>query len=377
MTFNHLLRLILVICISRLIKSDKGIITNSLRFINYSAKTVIYIGEPSKLFLFDLDLSRNASLVLSPFYDKNKSKAHKLKGMFTKTINDKYYTFEKILDKYTFINGNKNETIYDFQFLVTSSVQSIFEASLSLSLTYDDYNYSLLHQLKKRDMINKKQFGIKIYPEFLTGSLFLGGIPSETINDMNGIVIKANESYYTWGFNFDKIQINDNIYYTDAYVYLQANIKTIKVTKDFFIYLNQTILSDYYKNSTCYLSIYSFADREIKCREKEIMFFPNIELIVQGKTLLITKSDIFQCFMEFCSLEIKISENWVLGYSFYQKYITLFDYDTKEITFYKHRDIIELGVEKFNVFKQLIILICVILFINLMLICGIKIKNFK
>ena len=66
--------------------------------------------------------------------------------------------------------------------------------------------------------------------------------------------------------------------------------------------------SDYFSLSTIYEA--KALVKSLKCREKEIVFFPNIELIVQGKIFLITKSEIFQCFMEFCSLEIKIFDNW-------------------------------------------------------------------
>ena len=49
---------------------SENIISNLIRFVNLSAKTVVNIGEPQRFFFFDLDLELNKSLMIEPFYNK-------------------------------------------------------------------------------------------------------------------------------------------------------------------------------------------------------------------------------------------------------------------------------------------------------------------
>ena len=66
---NKLIQYVIIIVIIIKVESEK-IISNLIRFVNLSAKTVVNIGEPQRLFFFDMDLTRNTSLMISPFYNK-------------------------------------------------------------------------------------------------------------------------------------------------------------------------------------------------------------------------------------------------------------------------------------------------------------------
>ena len=326
---NKLIQYVIIIVIIIKVESEK-IISNLIRFVNLSAKTVVNIGEPQRLFFFDMDLTRNTSLMISPFYNKNDSSTSVYKGKITIIENEKNVQYQIMQDQFHLLDSKY--ILNDFNFYLTKSTRVTFEAILSLTFKYDDYDYSLVYQLYNKDVIDKKQFGMKITYDILQGTLYLGGLPQKIVGNLVQNTLKVNDKYSTWGFNIKRIIVGKYTFYSNDYVYLQSTQKAIYVKRDFYEFYNNTILREYYDNNTCYIR--DIRDYRVKCIGREIKYLPPIEVIIQGYKFRINKNNIFTCFLDICSLDMEIREHWVFGTSFFERYITLFDYDDKSVSFF-------------------------------------------
>ena len=227
---NKLIQYVIIIVIIIKVESEK-IISNLIRFVNLSAKTVVNIGEPQRLFFFDMDLTRNTSLMISPFYNKNDSSTSVYKGKITIIENEKNVQYQIMQDQFHLLDSKY--ILNDFNFYLTKSTRVTFEAILSLTFKYDDYDYSLVYQLYNKDVIDKKQFGMKITYDILQGTLYLGGLPQKIVGNLVQNTLKVNDKFSTWGFNIKRIIVGKYTFYSNDYVYLQSTQKAIYVKRDF------------------------------------------------------------------------------------------------------------------------------------------------
>ena len=338
---NKLIQYVIIIVIIIKVESEK-IISNLIRFVNLSAKTVVNIGEPQRLFFFDMDLTRNTSLMISPFYNKNDSSTSVYKGKITIIENEKNVQYQIIQDQFHLLDSKY--ILKDFNFYLTKSTRVTFEAILSLSFKYDDYDYSLVYQLYNKGVIDKKQFGMKLTYDILQGTFYLGGLPQMLVGNLIQNKLIVNDKYSTWGYNIERIIVGKHTFYTKDYVYLQSTQKAIYVKRDFYEFYNNTILKEYYDNNTCYIR--DIRDYRVKCIGREIKYLPPIEVIIQGYKFTIDKNNIFTCYLDICSLDMEIREQWVFGTSFYERYITLFDYDDKSVSFFYEESLLYTNYNK-------------------------------
>ena len=234
--------------------------------------------------------------------------------------------------------------LFDFYLYINTKDKKSVKEFIGLAFHFNNENYSLMHQLKKNNRINELSFTFERYDrDKVNNELYIGGYPKEKIINQHKASLNVNDKFNSWGVNLYEINIEDHqrvisSYDNSHFAIINTNDDMIYVTKDVFSYIKRNVFSRYINENICeYIeednSLY------INCLLTELYDFPNITIVIDGVHFTLPKRKLFVPInsedpYSTCIIQSKSFDYFILGTSFFDEYITQFNYEQKQITFY-------------------------------------------
>jgi hypothetical protein len=311
--------------------------------IPFANKTVInlYVGEmilnKQELFEINLKLSFNCikenyingySLPNSVLVNQQNTGRITMEGM----NNVKFIEITEFVNlPNTNININEMKFFYFEEYLLLPN-------ALAFGRKIYNRKHSLIMNLYDKNIINKECFTI-IGSE---NKIYFGDIPLDTINFhyKNNISIISHDNYITWGFNIDRMLINNKqiLFNKTYYLYFQANTDYIHIPVSIY---NELLVLMNMKNKCEYNT-----NKIVTCNCNDIHLFPQIAFVFNDETFSLNNTDLFEkinhntCTLKlrpnnnFDSYENSYEEMFIFGLLFLNKYPITFDYSTNSITLF-------------------------------------------
>jgi hypothetical protein len=269
---------------------------------------------------------------------------------------------------------------------------------IGLAYKFADEKYSLIHQLKEKNIINHLSYGF--IPSLLIntyekneneninetllnnknkdGIVFFGGIPKNYIFNKYRYNCKLTEKYNFWSCELSHVFIGDinknnnseNIYFeNNNYAYFNAAEMRILAPRDFIIFLKINYFQNELLDGDCKYYMYGTYIFECKCELRDK--FPNISFIFNNYKYTFTSSELFKDYGGgLCHFLIQDNSlrhnNFLFGAPFMSKVISNFDYETKYITFYSPNKLEEINIKELfhpSQIKRYLIIFGIFLFI--------------
>ena len=343
----------------------------------------IYIGDPPQKLLLPLDQELQITWADTIHYKKedsfsskeiNKTKISFRKvNLFGNTISDKIYFINDDIDT----NCSNNITINDFWFVVVGNSRGYDSrvGGIGLSFIFSYEEYSLIHHLKKNNLINYLSYGF-IPPQLIInnnlndsntsfinkeGFIFFGGLPKNYIINKYRYNCKITGKYNFWSCDLPYILFGEITYYSNPnntlffennnYAYFNGAERRILAPEDFMLFLKHNYFKNEIINGTCKYYLYGM-NYVFECLCNIINIFPNISFIFDNYQYKFTSDELFDyygggnCLFVIQGNHLR-KNNFVFGTPFLNKFISNFDYETKYITFYSENKISEIDLDKF------------------------------
>lgn len=286
--------------------------------------------EPS---IFYLDLSSNISLTCEKVTSNANMKSdNPIEIPTTFKVKDKQLKAKIVNFKFEFYPSKG--TVSDLPFYSLESHYGPTKNTLGLAYKFNDENYSLLHNLKKRNIIDRAAFGFGYLKEPV-GKVLLGGFPTKLTEGRSVSHCQVDQGHSAWGCSLRYVLMGEFKYpVKKGYVSFHANASKIFAPQKFIAALKKNIFQDLIKKKICNSTL--FMDWNFECDCKSLHLFPDITFVIEDKKYILEKNEVFyhlafSCF--FIIVESPTNE-WVIGTSFLKKYLTLFDYENSTISFY-------------------------------------------
>ena len=352
------------------------------------------IGTPNQILPLKIKLKYSTlSIVsiLSKFNSGLKKFNHKnsityYSDNFKNEIYTNYDEFIKGIKSKDNIEFDNNIKLDNFNFFLTTETFYDISGIFGLNLIDDRYleNYSLIKQLKERNLISKLIFyfdfdKLENSPLNFKGNLIIGSYPHE-INPK-----KYNkENFFTINVNPNLEALNELYEFTSLKIYYGDNEKndlsdTIKIPIDFtrnlilgskkFLDIITNEINKFYKDkckSNELRGIISFScDKDININLLKDLNFHSME---NNFTFILNPSDLFMLYNDryyylVHFLKYSNDNSWSLGISFLRKFNLVFDQDKKVLGYYK------LNEKTFNenLFLKILLIIALIIIIILII----------
>ena len=244
--------------------------------------------------------------------------------------------------------------------------------TIGLSFKFDNENSSFIHLLKRKGDIEHLSFAFSPINK-LEGDMYIGGIPSEKINNKYKASLSVNQSRKTWGINIDKVVVNFNnqehIYYNTHYSYINTFDDRIFVPNDFFDFLCNTTFVSYFQKKICYLTDDRPDRRHINCNITEISNFPDLVFYIDGYKFPLDYKNLFRALPNKNSYfiiqtnyyDLENQDMFNIGSYFFDYFLINFDYETKKIELYSNNPFETYVENKYAITKVMLIINIVIL----------------
>ena len=261
---------------------------------------------------------------------------------------------------------------FRYSFFLFQSQFSNKADCLALGYTKENEDFSLVHQLKKKELINELSFTL-----FNMTKIIYGELPIEIKRNLSLVSqCEMNQNIPFWNCKLNAILIENKKIEIDDFIFFQSTHRTIFVPKYFIELLKQKIFNKYIKKGICseieiYNSISSFM---IRCNCSAIENFPSLSFLVGNYKFVLNKEKLFEYSInDNCFFNLREStysdKKWIVGTSFYSQYTTTFNYEKDSISFFVQSQIH--NSEKDNIQKIYTITI-ILLSINIYFLCYIK-----
>ena len=142
-------------------------------------------------------------------------------------------------------------SIPNFTFYYSYANEKTSSASIGFASHFDKEDFSVVHQLKKNNMIDRASFG---FGEIIDnrGRLFFGGIPIKHIQNKEKGSCTISQGYMTWGCSLLQVSTDKYIYDNkDGYAYFDSNIKRIIAPNEFMKEMETKVFNKYLKEGIC------------------------------------------------------------------------------------------------------------------------------
>lgn len=357
--------------------------------LNFNAfYTNIYFGEPPQKIQLSLDQELQVTWTDTIHYKQENSINSKeinettisfrRVNLFGKTISDTIMFNSN--EDYLYNNTN-NISIDDFWFVVVGNSRGYDSrvGGIGLSFKFADERYSLIHHLKKNNLITQLNYGYIPFSLVISnnltdnnsnislnqeGLIFFGGIPKNYIVNKYRYNCKVTEKYNFWSCElpyilFGEITYNNNFNNTlffenKNYAYFNGAERRILAPEDFMSFLKHNYFRENILNETCKYYLYGM-NYVFECICNIKNNFPDINFIFNNYQYKFTSEELFSyygggnCLFLIQGNHLR-KNNFVFGTPFLNKFISNFDYETKLITFYSEKQIKE--IDLFNFFQK-------------------------
>ena len=217
-----------------------------------------------------------------------------------------------------------------------NETRNYFPSILSFGYNPQGISTSIVHQFYKSKMINRMIFGIYYYKEKEKGgNIYIGDIPKQLTESKTKGKCKVNDNQ--WGceikdFYYGKYHIKEK-----RKVIFEYEHKDIFIPKE--IYLKLFVLFEkFIKNNTCSNKNYQFYCK-LDSEDEYIGFFekfvPSFNFVFDTFTLSIPSTQLFDHGRFLLLYDRSMDSNdWKIGFTFIQKFLSVYDYDNNEIILY-------------------------------------------
>ena len=285
------------------------------------------------------------------------------------------YKMQQYEDVFTI---NKECKIQEFTFYIVSpNSYHNSDQGYGFVFKFENENLSIIHSLYRNQLIEKKVFSIVTYNNKVDeGTILLGGIPDDISNFYsNKGKCHINEKEFTWGCNITEIAIGNETYSLNLYTYFHS-AALITINSKIVYHL---IYKQFDKN-ICSARQFGYS-MYLECPTKDTLKLKNITMRFDALSIEVPLSKLFTCYPDHCTSNfiynlMESDELFQLGVYFIKLFnITVFDYDSKTISFYSDQlYIIETPVQFLFIIKSIIYVITFISLITSLYIIYIKIK---
>lgn len=226
-------------------------------------------------------------------------------------------------------------SIPNFTFYYSYANKKTSSASIGFASHFDKEDFSVVHQLKKNNMIDRASFG---FGEIIDnrGRLFFGGIPIKHIQNKEKGSCTISQGYMTWGCSLLQVSTDKYIYDNkEGYAYFDSNIKRIIAPNEFMKEMETKVFNKYLKEGICEYLEGGFT-KSIECECDSMKNFPSITFNFGTFEITLNQTQLFSSIFRLCFFNIEghNESNWVIGNSFFSQFYSLFDYEDNTITFY-------------------------------------------
>lgn len=208
-------------------------------------------------------------------------------------------------------------SIPNFNFYYSYANKKTSSASIGLASHFYNEDFSLVHQLKKNNIIEKAAFG---FGEIIEnrGKLFFGGIPLKHIKNKEIGSCNIIQRYLTWGCSLNHVSVDEFMYDNKkGYAYFDSNIKRIIAPNEFMKELETKVFNKYLKEGVCEYLEGGFT-KSIECECDIMRNFPDITFNFGTFEIILNQTKLFSPIFRLCffNIEAHNNSNWVIGNSF-------------------------------------------------------------
>lgn len=312
-------------------------VESSMTYVGGSIYSQVGIGTPPLAITSRICLLSKYSHISSNAYHYLSSKTAKILDEKIILIEDTLIKAIQMSDRIKIYGHPYGEFNYSF-YLYKSELSNKADC-LALGYKKESEEFSLVHQLKKKELINELSFTLLNMTKIIYGEL-----PLDIKRNLS-LVSKCdvNPNIPFWNCKLNAILIENEKIEIEDFIFFQSTQKTVFVPKHFIDLLKQTIFNEYIKKEICseneiYNSISSFM---IRCNCSAIEKFPSISFLIGNYKFELNKEQLFEySIKDKCFFNLREStysdKKWIVGTSFYSQYTTTFNYENNSISFFDY-----------------------------------------
>ena len=375
--------------------------------------TSLNIGNPSKKIFFvitqnisDITFHKKDIYILNNEFNYSplNSDSCEIIKEINNDKNQKQFFLKDDIELYEDINLNKKiKSKIMFNFIKDNSNKynnHLFEIGFPLNKNLDKLNSSsFIYQLKSSSKINNYKISLH-FNSYNSGFYLIGNYPHYFIpNNFSEYQLIStysipNNPSYQFQIIFDEVYISNisKINLDSKKIYFNLDLGLIKATKEYFDQINKLFFDEYYKNKICkkeviYKNIYDsgYAMNRLKNYEViscikngrghfNIELFPSICFYHREMnfSFCFDFSDLFEekngIYYFKIIKTLNEDKEWQFGKTFFEKYSTTFDIESRKMYFYNKNILIKHNTKGNNEKTNLLIVICILLSIILIVI---------
>lgn len=227
--------------------------------------------------------------------------------------------------------------------------------SIGLGYKFRDLQLSFLHQLKNKNWIDELSFTFGPEKDDEYGDIYFGGIPDEIIKNKKSVSLKVKEREYYWGTNLQYIYIGqdkENGFEVTNYSYFQSNNVYTRIPQSFFSFLNNKLFMNYIMKSECVINQKDNL-KQFRCNCEIVKTFPHISFVIDGYIFELDRNNLFffdsfqKCFFTMETDTNDVTNDFILGISFYKTNYISFNYEKDSIEIYSKKTFSKLESSKY------------------------------
>lgn len=344
----------------------------------YAYLTTLYFIDIQGNYTLDTSLTNQATWIIAntDHQDNLRSVSKILEDNIHIWHKDEEYYGTELESKVCF-DENKTLSLDAFQYFFYSRTNTTLRATgkIGLSYRFSDENRSIVHQFKRKGLINQLAFSFVITRQ---PSLYLGGIPDEIISShYHSSCDVIGKSKY-WDCYLNRILITNpqvssydyalNTSETSGYMYFDNDDYFIYAPKHFMKLISDSYLKNELATNKClYTTLNSL--KVFTCAFSDNFLSGNITFVIGNYSYQFPINLFWICEMGACDFQIVENpkgDHWIFGTCFVIKHHIMFDYENNKVHFYSDKGD---GLSQFEKnSNQLIIFrcLCVVIIIG----CG-------
>ena len=334
-----------------------------------------YIKNKFSVFYLPINLQYNELFTsISSLYFDNMTNPFKLERNGI-TVN-----VREIYAQLNFTNIVVNFTLYN---VMENSIFSGLEKGFPFALNMTHYSMNLVYQLKLQGYTDKL---IITFDPFNNISYF-GDIPYKVIYQKHQYKWKINPAINSWGIQMSQIYITNNkdsVLYNlglENFLYFQTIEERVYFPSQFINFLKNEVFADYIKSSQCLYSN-STSLHYFTCYYTQTIKDYKINFILGNMLITFKLEEIMGIISDdesnFKSFTLRENPHgyWAIGVMFLRKFVSVFDYENKEIILFSDQEFKLVGINhKANSIRIKFLLFLII--VDLLGICLIWRIKFK
>ena len=342
-------------------------------------------GTPYKNQSIQLSLTYPYTWMSFITYNNNQSSTSELINNNVEFPSDNYGSLIGLEVKDIISFPESNISLNNFSFFILRSKSITFHFSiLSLSKSYNDTKYSIIHQLYNEGIIGYKSFTLE-YIEANNGILYLGKYPQYNTKNHNRHQFTCKTTLMNnnfWGCDLTMVTVgvgNKKYYFHNKYVSHFSASSQFIVPDEFLLLLKETYFKSALENNICKFS----SLKRFECDTQSIKNFGDLIFVFESTGLLIHGNELWNNLNSFKSEFVMyggynvysgIKNEWYIGKALLDKFTVTFDYEKDEITFSATKERI-IYINLFTMIR-LFKITSFLLIINILIICLFKLKTY-